>query len=147
LSTTPSGVEDMVGQNLTPGAEYPIFNTAVQKFSTLAWHQDKTFFPGLVRDGAVRGGAMYVTDVQLIYLRIVAEGDAPVGSSFTLQLVVAGVAAAQVFSLGATLTDSGLIVPTSPIYVTAGQIVSVQIGSGNQASDIVVYRDWQKVIQ
>jgi hypothetical protein len=147
MSTLANGTEDLVGQNLTPAAAYAVANTAFQKVAQMQWHQGMVGLYGLVKDGAVRGRQVFPTDVQLVNVQIIAEGDTPVGSSFTCQLVVNGVTQSQVFSLSAGQTSSGLILPSSVIYVTAGQTAAVAVVNGNQSSDVIVYPTWQKVIQ
>ncbi len=147
MSTLVNGTEDLVGQNLTPAAAYAVANTAFQKVAMMQWHQGMVGFYGLVKDGAVRGRQVFPTDVQLVNVQIIAEGDAPVGSSFTCQLIVNGVTQSQVFSLNAGQTSSGPILSSSVIYVTAGQTAAVAVVNGNQSSDVIVYPTWQKVIQ
>jgi hypothetical protein len=101
MSTLIDGTEDLVGQNLTPAAAYAIVNTTFQKSAQMRIADKDISFYGLVRDGQQRGSHQCAVERNIVAIEIRAEGDTPVGSSFTCKIVVNGVTQSQVFSLAA----------------------------------------------
>lgn len=137
MSQLANGTEDLVGQNLTPGAAYPVINTALQKLAQMNIADKDVMFFGLLRDGQQRGAHQCAVETKITAVEIRVEGDAPVTSDLTLQIIVNGVTQSQTFSLLAG-TNYALIAASPVIDVPAGQIAKVAIVNANQASDVIV---------
>jgi len=142
-----NGVEDGTGMSQTPGSSYALFPTALQKIAQMQVRDKEIDFPGLVKDGTTNGSHQFPIQHVLNWVEIRSDGDAPVASALTVQILIGGVLQTQVFSLNAASNYSGLIAVTSPgLTVNANTTVAVKLVTGNQASDVVVTLHYQKVI-
>jgi hypothetical protein len=138
MSSLPNGTEDMVGQNLTPGAAYPVVNAALQKLAVMNLHEQVIPFYGLCRDNQQRGKSAIAVERHVVAIEIRVEGDPPTGGSFTIQLVINGVLQSQQASVSAAGTYSLTNVASGNWIVPANQTAEIKIVSANSASDAIV---------
>ena len=138
MSSLPNGTEDLVGQNLTPGAAYAVVNTAFQKLAAMNLHEQVVPFYGLPRDGMTRGASAIPIERLILSIEIRAEGDAPSGANLVVQLIIGGVTQSPTFALNAGQTYVLIPASSSDLVVPANTACAAQIVSANQASDVVV---------
>ena len=138
MSSLANGTEDMVGQNLTPGAAYPVVNAALQKLAQMNLHEQVVPFYGLCRDNQQRGKSAITVERAVKAVEIRLEGDAPTGGSFTVQLVINGVLNSTQTSVGSGATYALVDVSSANIVIPANQPAEVKIISANAASDAIV---------
>jgi hypothetical protein len=137
MSQLANGTNDLTGVGLTPAAAYAIINTALQKLAQMTIADKDVVFFGLVRDGQQRGAHQCAVETNITAVEIRAEGDVPVTSPLTLQIILNGVTQSQVFSL--TAGSAYTLIAASPaIDIPAGQVAKVAVVNANQASDVIV---------
>jgi hypothetical protein len=146
MSTLVNGTEDLVGQNLTPAAAYAVINTALQKIAQMQVYGQDCRFPGSAHTNDIRDTHAMPFQRQLLQAEIIVNGDAPVGGSLTVQLLLGGVVQTPTLSLAAgqnyvlinTSSNNLIVAPTVP--------VGVQILTPSGATDVVVKLLFQLVI-
>ncbi len=100
MSTNVNGVEDLVGQNLTPAAAYAIVNTAIQKQAVMSVYCQDCRFPGSAHTNDIRDPHAIPIQRQLLQVEIICNGDPPSGASLVVQLLFGGTAQSPTFALG-----------------------------------------------
>jgi hypothetical protein len=138
VSTLIDGTEDLVGQNLTPGAAYPIVNTTFQKSASMRLYMQDCRFPGSAHTNDIRDPHAVPIRRLVAQVEVIVNGDAPSGAPLTVQLLFGGAAQSPTFGVAAGLTYATFSVTSNNLIVAANQTCAAQIVAANGATDVVV---------
>ena len=138
MSTLIDGTEDLVGQNLTPGAAYPIVNTTLQKSAQMRIYPQDCRFPGSAHTNDVRDPHAIPFQRLVRQVEVIVNGDAPSGGSLTVQLLFGGVAQSNTVSVAAGTKYILANLLSANMVIPPGVTCAAQIVAANGATDVVV---------
>jgi hypothetical protein len=138
MSTNVNGVEDLVGQNLTPAAAYAVVNTAIQKQAVMSIHEQECRFNGSAHANNIRDPHAIPIQRQVLQVEVIVNGDAPAGGSLVVQLLFGGAAQSPTFAVATGQIYSATNATGDNLVIAANQTCAAQIVTPNGATDVVV---------